>query len=171
MAGRKPKPINLKSTSPDGAVRFFKTICEATRELGFSERGMGKAYHASRNRIGEYELEWLVPEELPSTMLGALSKRVPKRVLRTEAVKMKVKIEDRNKKANELGKMFDCTYCGQPLEGKDRSSYMLLTRLGTESENLETMLEITLTIVCTKLPKILKSHSMHCGMHEKRGTL
>ena len=75
-------------------------------------------------------------------MLGALSKRVPKRVSRTEAAKMKVKIEDRNKKVDELEKMFDCTYCGQPLEGKDRSSYMLLTRLGTESDNLGTMLEI-----------------------------
>ena len=59
MAGRKPTPINLKSTSPDGEVRFFKTIHEAAKELGFSERGMGKAYHARRNRIGEYELEWL----------------------------------------------------------------------------------------------------------------
>ena len=105
MAGRKPLLINLKSTSPDDEVRFFKIICKATRELGFSERGMGKAYHTSRNRIGEYELEWLVPEELPSAMLGALSKRVPKRVSRTEAAKMKVKIEDKNKQVNELEKI------------------------------------------------------------------
>ena len=59
MAGRKPIPINLKSTSPDGEVRFFKTICKAAKELEFSEHGIGKAYHAGRNRIGEYELEWL----------------------------------------------------------------------------------------------------------------
>ena len=49
MVGRKPIPINLKSTSPDGEVRFFKTIHEAAKELGFSEQGMGKAYHAGRN--------------------------------------------------------------------------------------------------------------------------
>ena len=59
MAGRKLIPINLKSTSPDGEVRFFTTIREAPKELGFSERGMGKAYHVGRNQIGEYEFEWL----------------------------------------------------------------------------------------------------------------
>ena len=59
MAGRKPIPINSKSISSDGEVRFFKTIHEAAKELGFSKRGMGKAYHAGRNRIGENELEWL----------------------------------------------------------------------------------------------------------------
>ena len=37
MAGRKPTPINLKSTSPEGVVRTFKSIPEAVRELGFSE--------------------------------------------------------------------------------------------------------------------------------------
>ena len=30
--------------------------------MGFSERGVGKAFHEKRNRIGEYELEWLEPE-------------------------------------------------------------------------------------------------------------
>ena len=35
MAGRKPTPINLKSTSPEGVVRNFKSIPEAERELGF----------------------------------------------------------------------------------------------------------------------------------------
>ena len=37
MAGRKPTPINLKSASPEGVVRTFKSIPEAARELGFSE--------------------------------------------------------------------------------------------------------------------------------------
>ena len=76
MAGRKPISINLKSTSPDCEIRFFKTIHEAAKELGFSERGIGKAYHAGRNRIGEYDLEWLEPDELPGAMLGALSRKV-----------------------------------------------------------------------------------------------
>ena len=47
-------PILLKSTSPEGEVRFFGTIKEASEGLGFSERGLGKAYHAGRNRIDEY---------------------------------------------------------------------------------------------------------------------
>ena len=63
MAGRKPIPILLKSTSPEGEVRFFETIKEASEGLGFSERGIGKAYHAGRNRIGEYEQEWFEPRE------------------------------------------------------------------------------------------------------------
>ena len=59
MAGRKPILINLKATSPDGEVTFFRSIKDAARELGFSERGGGRAYHDGRNRIGQYELEWL----------------------------------------------------------------------------------------------------------------
>ena len=62
MAGRKPISINLKSTSPDGEVRFFRSICNVAGELGFSERGVGRAYHDGRNRIGQYELEWLEPD-------------------------------------------------------------------------------------------------------------
>ena len=59
MAGRKPILINLKATSPDGEVRFLRSTKDAVRELGFSERGVGRAYHDGRNRIGQYELEWL----------------------------------------------------------------------------------------------------------------
>ena len=51
-------PILLKATSPEGEVKTFESIREAARELGFSERGVGKAFHAKRNRIGDYELEW-----------------------------------------------------------------------------------------------------------------
>ena len=65
MAGRKPTPINLKSTSPEGVVRTFKSIPEAARELGFSEAAVKKAKYSNRNRIGEYQLEWLeTPLEL-----------------------------------------------------------------------------------------------------------
>ena len=98
MAGRKPISINLKSTAPDGEIRFFETIREADKELGFSERGIGKAYHAGRNRIGEYDLEWLEPDELPGAMLGAISRKVP----RTDAAKIKAKIEDRHKKLMKI---------------------------------------------------------------------
>ena len=61
--GRKGIPINLKATSPEGVVMRFKSISEAAAGLGFSERGVRKAYDAGRNRIGEYQLEWLKSEE------------------------------------------------------------------------------------------------------------
>ena len=57
--GRKSIPILLKATSPEGETKTFTSIGEAAKELGFSERGVGKAFHEKRNRIGEYELEWL----------------------------------------------------------------------------------------------------------------
>ena len=59
MAGRKPIPILIKSTSLEGEIRFFETIKEASEGLGFSECGLGKDYHAGRNRIDEYKLYML----------------------------------------------------------------------------------------------------------------
>ena len=50
--GRKSIPILLKATSPEGETKTFTYIGEATKELGFSERGVGKAFHEKRNRIG-----------------------------------------------------------------------------------------------------------------------
>ena len=60
--GRKSIPILLKAASPEGETKTFTSIGEAAKELGFSERGVGKAFHEKRNRIGEYELEWLEPK-------------------------------------------------------------------------------------------------------------
>ena len=60
--GRKSIPILLKATSPEGETKMFTSIGEAAKELGFSECGVGKAFHEKRNRIGEYEVEWLEPE-------------------------------------------------------------------------------------------------------------
>ena len=134
MAGRKSKPINLKSISPDGEVRFFKTICEAARELGFSERGMGKAYHVGRNRIGEYELEWLEPDAVPGAMLTEIFKKVP----RTDTVKIKVKIKERSSRISK----FNCIYCGQPLEEKDRSDYFLISRLDNNKDSLGDQIDV-----------------------------
>ena len=59
---RKFIPILLKATSPEGETKTFTSIGKAAKELGFSEHGVGKAFHEKRNRIGEYELEWLEPE-------------------------------------------------------------------------------------------------------------
>ena len=94
---------------------------------------MGKAYHAGRNRIGEYELEWLEPEELLSAMLGALSKRVLKSKNRMDTAKVKVMVSDRVKKMNEPEKMFNCVYCRLRLDGKDKSSFFTVSELGTAS--------------------------------------
>ena len=60
--GRKSIPILLKATSPEGEIKMFTSIGEAAKELGFSERGVGKAFHEKRNRIGGYQLEWLEPK-------------------------------------------------------------------------------------------------------------
>ena len=60
--GRKSVAIFLKATSPEGEIKTFTSVGEAAKEYGFSKRGVGKAFHEKRNRIGEYELEWLEPE-------------------------------------------------------------------------------------------------------------
>ena len=65
MGGRKLIPILLKATSPEGETRIFDSIREAARELGFSERGVGRAFHTKRSRIEDYELEWLEPKVKP----------------------------------------------------------------------------------------------------------
>ena len=97
--GRKSIPILLKATSPEGETKMFTSIHKAAKELGFSERGVSKAFHEKRNRIGEYEVEWLEPK------LDVDPKpRAAKRIER-------------------LKKTFTqtvCTYCGKPLTREDR---------------------------------------------------
>ena len=101
--GRKSIPILLKATSPEGETKMFTSIGEAAKELGFSERGIGKAFHEKRNRIGEYELEWLEPKPDVDPKLDAdpaASKRIER-----------------------LKKTFTqivCTYCGRQLTRDER---------------------------------------------------
>ena len=96
--GRKSIPILLKATSPEGETKTFTSIGEAAKELGFSERGVGKAFHKKkRNRIGGYELEWLEPEPDVDPKAAARIEGL-KRVL-TQTV---------------------CTYCNKPLTPEDR---------------------------------------------------
>ena len=162
MAGRKLIPINLKSTSPDGEVRFFKTIRESAKELGFSERGMGKAYHAGRNRIGEYKLEWLEPDAeeaprkqvKPRTKTGELKRKVKKRM-------------DRLGKENIDGKMsLSCTFCGLPLGREDRSDYISMARLDDDGK-LDT---IDTFNSMYKASKLLEFLGTHYGTQKKRET-
>ena len=101
--GRKSIPILLKATSPEGETKTFTSIGEAAKELGFSECGVGKAFHEKRNRIGEYELEWLEPE--PDVD--------PKLDVPPEAAK---RIERLKKTFTQIV----CTYCGRQLTREER---------------------------------------------------
>ena len=101
--GRKPIPIKLKASSSEGETKTFTSIPETASGLGFSERGVRKAYHKGRSRIGEYQVEWLEPEveTEPEEELD------PKAVGRIE----------RTKKALDEP---NCSYCGKPLTRNDR---------------------------------------------------
>ena len=95
--GRKSIPILLKATSPEGETKTFTSIGEAAKELGFRERGVGEAFHEKRNRIGEYELEWLEPALDVHPKAAARMERLKKTFTRTV-----------------------CIYCGGPLTREDR---------------------------------------------------
>ena len=95
--GRKSIPILLKATSPEGETTTFTSIGEAAKELGFSECGVGKAFHEKRNRIGEYELEWLEPEPDVDPETAVRIERLKKMFTRTV-----------------------CVYCNKPLTREDR---------------------------------------------------
>ena len=112
MAGRKPILINLKATAPSGDVKFFSSFPEAAREMGFSEYGVRKAYHSKRNRIGEYELEWLEP--------------IPKEEEPKPKPKKKPKPKTKLDKIKEA-KTVNCFICKQPLTGRDRMNYNVFT--------------------------------------------
>ena len=101
--GRKSIPILLKATSPEGETKTFTSIGEAAKELGFSERGVGKAFHEKRNRIGEYELEWL---ELKLNVHPKLDVH-PGAAARIERLK-------------KTFTQIVCTYCGKQLTCEER---------------------------------------------------
>ena len=82
--GRKSTPILLTATSPEGETKMFTSIGEAAKELGFNERG--KAFHEKRNRIGEYELEWLEPEPDVDPEAAVRIERLTKTLTRTVCV-------------------------------------------------------------------------------------
>ena len=135
MAGRKPILINLKATSPDGEVRFFRSIRDAARELGCSECGVGRAYHDGRNRIGQYELEWLEPDPVEEP------KSKPRSKPRTSADELKKKVEEKmnkSKEENVRGRMIlNCTFCGKELDGKDISDYFIMEELDSSGDSID----------------------------------
>ena len=100
--GRKSILILLKATSPEGETKMFTSISEAAKELGFSECGVGKAFHEKRNRIGEYELEWLEPElDVDAKLDDPEAAKGIERLKKTYAQTV-------------------CTYCGKLLTCEDR---------------------------------------------------
>ena len=101
--GRKSIPILLKATSREGETKTFTSIGEAAKELRFGEHGVGKAFHEKRNRIGEYELEWLEPE---------LNVH-PKLDVHPGAAK-------RIKRLKKTFTLIVCTYCGRQLTREER---------------------------------------------------
>ena len=115
MAGRKPTPVNLKSTSPEGVVRTFKSIPEAARELEFSEAAVKKAKYSKRNRIGEYQLEWLETPLEPK----------PEKPEFNRLKKMKS-----NKK--------NCFICEEPLETEDKMDHSSIEELNSKGEIIQT---------------------------------
>ena len=43
-----PSANRVKATSPEGETKTFTSVGEAAKELGFSERGVGKAFHEKK---------------------------------------------------------------------------------------------------------------------------
>ena len=100
--GRKSIPILLKATSPEGETKTFTSIGEAAKKLGFRERGVGKPFHKNRNKIGEYEVEWLEPElDVDAKLDDPEAAKVIERLKETYTQTV-------------------CTYCGKPLTHNDR---------------------------------------------------
>ena len=71
--------------------------------MGFSECGVSKAFHEKRNRIGEYELEWLEPEPDVDPKLDVH----PGAAKRIEILK-------------KMFTLIVCTYCGRQLTREER---------------------------------------------------
>ena len=120
--GRKSIPILLKATSPEGETKTFTSIGEAAKELGFSERGVGKAFHEKRNRIGKYELKWLEPELDVHPKAAARMERLIKTFTRTVSIYCGGPLthEDRVKNGFSISKLSEKT--GYPIEDHEVNS-------------------------------------------------
>ena len=107
---RKATNILLRVTSENNE-RFsspviFKTFSDAAKALGFTEQGIGKAYHSKKssmkNSSGKYDFEWLEPEEPKQPKPGT----APKRNLKLGLVKD--------------SKTLNCFICEESLTYEDR---------------------------------------------------
>ena len=96
--GKPCTEINLRTTSPEGEVKMFNSFPEAASGLGFSECTVKKAYYSRRDRVGEYQLEWL---------------EVKPKLKQEGAATMRRMAEARVR--------LDCIYCGCKLTRKERA--------------------------------------------------
>ena len=59
---RKSIPILLKDASPEGETKMFTSIGEVAKELGFSKRGVGKAFHEKETEL--VNMSWNVEPDV-----------------------------------------------------------------------------------------------------------
>ena len=90
--------------------------------MGFSERGVGKAFHEKRNRIGGYELEWLEPELDVHPKAAAKIERLKKTFTRTVCIYYNEPLtrEDRVNNGFGISKLSEKT--GYPIEDHEVNS-------------------------------------------------
>ena len=90
--------------------------------MEFSERGVGKAFHEKRNRIGEYELEWLEPELNVHPKAAVRMERLKKTFTQTVCIYCggPLTCEDRVKNGFSISKLSEKT--GYPIEDHDVNS-------------------------------------------------
>ena len=131
MSGRKPIIINLRATSPEGEVSYFRTFKDAARELGFNKSSIKRAYHANRKRIGEYELEWLdVDEEAPKKTYGSIGAKAKEEYSDyLEKTKRDRLVKGRESKL--------CTYCMRELGREDISDFFVIIKLDNRGKATE----------------------------------
>ena len=116
---RKAMNISLRVTSENNkkfsSPVIFKTFSDAAKALGFTEQGIGKAYHSKKssmkNSSGKYDFEWLEPEEPKQEPKQEPSPKpkpgtAPKRNLKLGLVKD--------------SKTLNCFICEEPLTYEDR---------------------------------------------------
>ena len=136
--GRKSIPILLKATLPEGETNTFTSIGEAAKELGFSERGVGKAFHEKRNRIGEYELEWLEPELDVHPKAAARMERLKKTFTRTVCIYCNEPLTREDRVKNGFGVSKLCEKTGYPIEDHEVNSiYEAHKIIGLSSSSLK----------------------------------
>ena len=91
--------------------------------MGFNESSIKRAYHANRNRIGEYKLEWLdVDEEAPKKTYRSIGAKVKEE----HSDYLEKTQRDRLVKGRE-SKL--CTYCMRELGREDISDFFILKKL------------------------------------------
>ena len=119
----------MRATSPEGEVSYFRTFKDVARELGFNESSIKRAYYTGRNRIADYQLEWLKVDP-------------PKKTYRSIAAKVKEEHSDYLEKTKRdtlvkgrASKL--CTYCMRELDREDISDFFVLVRLDNKGKAIE----------------------------------